>query len=342
MQAPSIPAGLAYAPRTQPMTDNPSAEEQTLTVPADLAGQRLDRALAVLMPEYSRSRLQQWIEQGRVTVEGQLCKPREPVVAGQQIRVSLEPQQIVETKAQKLPLVVIYEDEALLVINKPPGLVVHPGAGNPDGTLLNALLHHAPELAQVPRAGIVHRIDKDTSGLLVVARTLTSHTALVNALASRDITREYEAVVWGVLTAGGKVDQPIGRDERDRKRMRVKSAAREAVTHYRVIERYRAHTHIQLLLETGRTHQIRVHMQYIRHPLVGDPVYGRRLGMPAGATAELRETLQNFRRQALHARRLVLPHPVSGEPMEWLAPAPPDMQALIAALRNDNEQTKHD
>lgn len=324
------------------MTETPATEEHRLTVPAELAGQRFDRVLATLMPEYSRSRLQQWIEQGRITLAGQLCKPREAVEAGQLICVCLEPQQIVETKAQKLPLDVIYEDAALLVINKPPGLVVHPGAGNPDGTLLNALLHHAPELAQVPRAGIVHRIDKETSGLLVVARTLITHTALVNALASRDITREYEAVVWGVLTAGGKVDQPIGRDERDRKRMRVKSEAREAVTHYRVIERYRAHTHTQLLLETGRTHQIRVHMQHIRHPLVGDPVYGRRLGMPAGATAELREALQGFRRQALHARRLVLPHPLTGQSMEWQAPAPADLRGLIAALRADVKESKHD
>jgi 23S rRNA pseudouridine1911/1915/1917 synthase len=330
---------MRHAP---PMTDNPPIEAHSLAVPADLSGQRLDRALVALMPGYSRSRLQQWIEQGRVTLDGRVCKPREAVTTGQQIRVSLEPQRIIESGPQALPLDVVYEDAALLVINKPPGLVVHPGAGNPDGTLLNALLHYAPELAQVQRAGIVHRIDKDTSGLLVVARTLVTHTALVSALASRNIAREYEAVVWGVLTAGGKVDQPIGRDERDRKRMRVKAEARAAVTHYRVIERYRAHTHTLLLLETGRTHQIRVHMQHIRHPLVGDPVYGRRLGMPAGASAGLREALQGFRRQALHARRLALPHPVSAEPMEWRASMPPDMSELIAAMRADAEQARHE
>ncbi|MGH8459350.1 MAG: 23S rRNA pseudouridine(1911/1915/1917) synthase RluD [Nevskiales bacterium] len=320
----------------------PSEDAHNLTVPPELAGQRLDRALVELLPDYSRSRLQQWIEQGRVTLEDRPSRPRERVAAGQCIRVVIEPQRLVDTQAQNLPLAVLHEDAALLVINKPAGLVVHPGAGNPDGTLLNALLHHAPELAQVPRAGIVHRIDKDTSGLLVVARTLSAHAALVQALAARSITREYEAVVCGVLTAGGTVDQPIGRDERDRTRMRVKSAARTAVTHYRVIERFRAHTHVLLKLETGRTHQIRVHMQHIRHPLVGDPVYGRRLGMPAGASTALRASLQDFRRQALHARRLALTHPVSGVAMEWLAPTPADLQQLLAVLRADVAQLRHD
>lgn len=324
------------------MTANSSTDIQCLTVPPELAGQRLDRALVELLPDYSRSRLQQWIEQGRVTVEDQPSRSRERVEAGQQIRVMLEPQRLIETQGQDLPLDLVYEDAALLVINKPAGLVVHPGAGNADGTLLNALLHYAPELAQVPRAGIVHRIDKDTSGLLVVARTLTSHATLVDALATRAVTREYEAVICGVLTAGGTVDQPIGRDERDRKRMRVKSAARTAVTHYRVIERYRAHTHVLLKLETGRTHQIRVHMQHIRHPLVGDPVYGGRQGMPAGASLELRESLQGFRRQALHARRLSLAHPVSSAVMQWEAAVPADMQRLLTALRADAAAVRRD
>ncbi|MGH8452947.1 MAG: 23S rRNA pseudouridine(1911/1915/1917) synthase RluD [Nevskiales bacterium] len=320
----------------------PSEDAHNLTVPPELAGQRLDRALVELLPDYSRSRLQQWIEQGRVTLEDRPSRPRERVAAGQCIRVVIEPQRLVDTQAQNLPLAVLHEDAALLVINKPAGLVVHPGAGNPDGTLLNALLHHAPELAQVPRAGIVHRIDKDTSGLLVVARTLSAHAALVEALAARAITREYEAVICGVLTAGGTVHQPIGRDERDRTRMRVKSAARVAVTHYRVIERFRAHTHVLLKLETGRTHQIRVHMQHIRHPLVGDPVYGGRLGIPAGASTSLRAVLQGFRRQALHARRLALTHPLSGAAMEWLAPTPADMQQLLTVLRDDVAQLRHD
>lgn len=320
------------------MAPGPTSQIRDLTVPPELAGQRLDRVLAELLPDYSRSRLQHWIEDGRVTLEERLSRPREKVAAGQRIQVRVEAQPAVTLTAQDMPLDIVYEDDALLVIDKPPGLVVHPGAGNPDGTLLNALLHHAPELVQVPRAGIVHRIDKDTSGLLVVARTLAAHAALVRALAARAITREYEAVVCGVLTAGGTVDQPIGRDERDRTRMRVKTAARAAVTHYRVLERFRAHTHLRLTLETGRTHQIRVHMQYLRHPLVGDPVYGRRLGMPAGAGESLRAVLAGFRRQALHARRLGLVHPLSGTPMEWQAPLPADMTQLLAALRADAAQ----
>ena len=323
------------------MVHSPSPEIRCLNVPPELAGLRLDRALGELLPDYSRSRLQQWIEQGRVTLENRPSRPRERVVAGQMIRVELEPQRVIETVPQDLPLDVVYEDDALLVVDKPPGFVVHPGAGNPDGTLLNALLYHAPELAQVPRAGIVHRIDKDTSGLLVVARTLASHTALVRAMQSRAIEREYEAIVCGVLTAGGTVDEPIGRDERDRTRMRVKSAARAAVTHYRVIERFRAHTHVLIRLETGRTHQIRVHMQFIRHPLVGDPVYGRRPGMPAGASDVLRSAMRDFRRQALHARRLALTHPVSGATMEWRSPAPADMQNLLAAMRKDSGEMGH-
>jgi 23S rRNA pseudouridine1911/1915/1917 synthase len=323
------------------MITNTSGDVCSLTVPPELAGQRLDRALVDLLPDYSRSRLQQWIEQGRVTLEDRPCRSRERVQAGQRIHVRLELQAAVEDRPQALPLDIVYEDAALLVINKPAGLVVHPGAGNPEGTLLNALLHHAPDLAQIPRAGIVHRLDKDTSGLLVVARTLAAHAALVKAMQARAIEREYEAVVCGVLTAGGTVDQPIGRDERDRTRMRVKRAARAAVTHYRVFERFRAHTHVQLMLETGRTHQIRVHMQYIRHPLVGDPVYGRRLGMPAGASPALREALQQFRRQALHARRLALVHPLTGTAMEWRAPAPMDLQQLLAALRADVRSRNH-
>lgn len=317
------------------MTNSAPADLRCLIVTPELNGQRLDRALVELLPGFSRSRLQHWIEKGRVTLAGQPCRSREAVSTGQEIRVTMLAESLIEpSAAQALPLDVVYEDASLLVINKPAGLVTHPGAGNPAGTLMNALLHHAPELAQVPRAGIVHRLDKDTSGLLVVARTLQAQAALVAALAERHIEREYEAVVYGVLTAGGKVDQPIGRDERDRTRMRVRAGARSAVTHYRVIERFRAHTHLQVKLESGRTHQIRVHMQHLRHPLVGDPVYGR-LTMPAGAQPELRDTLQTFRRQALHARRLALRHPGSDEAMQWQAEPPADLQGLLAALRAD-------
>jgi 23S rRNA pseudouridine1911/1915/1917 synthase len=232
----------------------------------------------------------------------------------------------------------VFEDDDLLVINKPPGLVVHPAAGNPDGTLLNALLHHAPDLAALPRAGIVHRLDKDTSGLMMVARNLAAHTRLVADLQARDIRREYLAVVNTVLTAGGEVDAPIGRHPVDRKRMAVVSGGKPAVTHYRVVERYRAHTLVRLRLETGRTHQIRVHMAHIHCPVTGDPVYGGRLRQPRGAGELLRTVLQGFRRQALHAERLAFRHPGSGEPVSWEAPVPPDMQELIEALREDAGQ----
>jgi 23S rRNA pseudouridine1911/1915/1917 synthase len=230
----------------------------------------------------------------------------------------------------------------MLVINKPPGLVVHPAAGNPDGTLQNALLHHEPGLAALPRAGIVHRLDKDTSGLMMVARSLTTHKRLVAALQAREIRREYLAVVQGVLTAGGEVEAPIGRHPVDRKRMAVVAGGKAARTHYRVVERFRAHTLVRLQLDTGRTHQIRVHMAHIRHPVVGDPVYAGRLRQPRGAGETLRSVLQHFRRQALHAERLACRHPGSGEPVSWEAPVPPDMQALIEALRADAREAAAD
>ncbi len=308
-------------------------------MPASAAGQRLDKALAELLPQYSRARLQHWIEAGAIRVDGAQPRPRDKLRGGESITLALEAETRVEAAPQAIPLQVVHEDAALLVINKPPGLVVHPGAGNPAGTLLNALLHHAPELARLPRAGIVHRLDKDTSGLMVVARTLAAHTALVEALQARNVEREYEAVVNGVMTAGGRIDAAIGRHPQDRKRMAVRgsegSGARSAVTHYRVLERFRAHTHVRVQLETGRTHQIRVHLQHIRFPIVGDPVYGRRLALPRQATPELSAALRGLARQALHARRLALTHPATGAACDWEAPAPVDMQALLAALRAD-------
>ena len=245
-------------------------------------------------------------------------------------------------EAQAIPLCVVYEDADVLVINKPPGLVVHPAAGNPDRTLQNALLHHDPELAALPRAGIVHRLDKDTSGLMMVARNLAAHNRLVTALQAREIRREYLAVVNTVLTAGGEVEAPIGRHPVDRKRMAVVAGGKPARTHYRVVERYRAHTLVRLRLETGRTHQIRVHMAHIHCPVVGDPVYGGRLRQPRGAGEALRNMLQGFRRQALHAQRLAFQHPGSGVPVSWEAPVPVDMQELIDALHADAEQAAAD
>ena len=312
-----------------------SSEKLTVTVPAELAGLRLDQALARLFPDYSRSRLKDWLLDGAITVDGGPRRPRDAVSGGE--RIVLEPRIEAEVRAEPEPieLEIVYEDDDLLVVNKPAGLVVHPGAGNPRGTLMNGLLHHAPRLAEVPRAGIIHRIDKDTSGLLLVAKTLTAHTALVRALAERTISRIYLAVCNGVLTGGGTIDQPIARHPVDRKRMSVRQDGKPAVTHYTVRERFRAFTYIEARLETGRTHQIRVHFAWRRHALVGDPVYGGRLALPPGASESLIETLRRFRRQALHAARLVFEHPVSGAPVEIEIPPPADFEALLAALRED-------
>lgn len=307
-------------------------------IPADCAGQRLDQALARLLPEFSRSRIKAWIESGRITLNNAVPRPRDTVHGGEPWVLQAELDQEVEPAPQPIPLDVVFEDEHVLVVNKPAGLVVHPGAGNPDATLQNALLHHAAALVNVPRAGIVHRLDKDTSGLLVIAKTLSAHTALVAALAERKVKREYEAIAAGVMTAGGTIDAPIGRHAVDRKRMAVRErGGREAVTHYRVIERFRAHTHVAVQLETGRTHQIRVHLAHIRHPIVGDPVYGRRLALPKQPSAELSDALRGFRRQALHARRLGFDHPVTGQALQFEAPLPADMARLLKALRRDAE-----
>lgn len=301
-----------------------------------MAGMRLDQALAELFSSYSRARLQQWVRNGLVTVDDRQLRAKDKVLGGERVDVMATLEDEVSSQPQRIPLEILYEDETLLVINKPAGLVVHPAAGNPDGTMLNALLHHAPELVSVPRAGIVHRLDKETSGLLVVARTLKAQTHLVQQLQERAFEREYEAVAVGVMLSGGSVDAPIGRHPVDRKRMAVSQRGRPAVTHYRVAERFRAHTHVRVHLETGRTHQIRVHMAHIRYPLFGDPVYGGRLRIPPQSSEQFTEALRNFRRQALHAVRLGLTHPESGEVMQWQAPLPADMEYLLHVLRADN------
>lgn len=307
-------------------------------IPADHAGRRLDRALAELFPDYSRSRLQAWLADGALTVDEATPPAKTKVAGGERVRLFLpsEPDDA-RVVAEPIALNIIYEDAALIVLDKPAGLVMHPGAGNPDGTLQNALVHHDPAMAALPRAGIVHRLDKDTSGILVVARTFAAHAKLVADLAERTVKREYEAVAVGVMTAGGHVDAPIDRHPVDRKRMAVRDSGREAVTHYRVITRYRAHTHVRCRLETGRTHQIRVHLAHIRFPLLGDGTYGRRLAVPRDSSAAFTDTLRGFRRQALHARRLGLTHPVTGEFMSWDAPRPNDFEQLLAALADDVE-----
>jgi len=308
------------------------------TIPSEAAGRRLDQALAALFPDYSRTRLKSWIDGGQVLVDGAVPRGRDKVVGGERVQVDAELEDEVPVVAQPIDLDIVYEDGAVIVVHKPAGLVVHPGAGNPDRTLQNALLAHDPRLSVLPRAGIVHRLDKDTSGLLVVARTLEAHTELVRLLEARDVHREYETVCCGVMTGGGTVDAPIGRHPVDRLKMAIRQDGRESVTHYRVIERFRAHTHVRVMLETGRTHQIRVHLAHIGYPIVGDPTYGRRLAIPKGATSRLQEALRGFRRQALHAARLGFPHPVTGEPLEFEAPLPADMQDLLAALREDASQ----
>lgn len=298
-------------------------------------GQRLDQVAAQLFPEHSRSRLQNWIKSGELTVDGRQLRPRDTVFGGQALQLDAEREAQGDWQAEAIALNIVYEDDALLVINKPAGLVVHPAAGHQDGTLLNALLHHVPSLKTVPRAGIVHRLDKDTTGLMVVAKTLEAQTVLVNQLQARTVSREYECVVVGVMTAGGKVDAPIARHGVNRQKMAVVAGGKEAISHYRVIQRYRAHTHVKVKLETGRTHQIRVHMAHIHYPLVGDPVYGGRLRIPPAASPELVRMLREFPRQALHARRLELEHPEDGRLMHWQVPRPDDMQALLTLLEED-------
>lgn len=301
-------------------------------IPAELAGLRLDQALAEIFPDFSRSRLQSWLKAGHIHIEGLSLQAKDRVQGGE--RVSLETLLEASTSCtpQHIPLDIVYEDEHLLIVNKPAGLVVHPAAGHADGTLQNALLAYAPELAAIPRAGIVHRLDKDTSGLLMVARTLAAHHYLVDKLQERDIHREYYALVYGRMTAGGTIDEPIGRHGHDRLRFAVRDSGKRAVTHYRVIERLAQHTLARVQLETGRTHQIRVHLSHIRYPIVGDPLYGR-LRLPAHCSPELADALQHFKRQALHAARLMLEHPITGEGCEWHVDMPDDMKNLLELLR---------
>ncbi len=302
-------------------------------VEPEQAGQRLDQVLAQLFPDYSRSRLQQWVKEERVKVDGQGRRPRDKLQGGEQIELEARLEEQVECNPQAIPLDLLFEDEQLLVINKPAGLVVHPAVGNRDGTLQNALLNHDPNLIQLPRAGIVHRLDKETSGLLVVARTPMAHKTLVEQLQAREVKREYRAIVRGELVAGGTVDAPIGRHPVQRVKQAVVPGGKAAVTHYRILERFAHHSYLRVNLETGRTHQIRVHMAHIRHALVGDPLYGGRLQIPAGASPEMQNALRRFRRQALHARRLGLTHPASGEWQEWEAAVPQDMAGLLEVLR---------
>ncbi len=307
----------------------------TAIVPDELAGMRLDQCLAELFPDYSRSKLQTWVKSGRVVVDGRTLKAKDKLLGGEEIRLDAEAEVVLESEAEAIPLDIVYEDEALLIINKPAGLVVHPAAGNWHGTLVNALLNHDPSLNTLPRAGIVHRLDKDTSGLLMVAKTLQAHHNLTEQLQERSINREYLALVKGWMTAGGTIDEPIGRHPVDRKRNAVREDGKPALTHYRLERRFKRHTLVRVKLETGRTHQIRVHMAHINYPLVGDQVYGGRFQMPAGCSEKLAQALRGFKRQALHAAKLGLTHPVTGEYLEWEQPIPEDMLQLLTVLAED-------
>lgn len=308
---------------------------KTAQVPLDYCGRRLDQVASELFSEFSRSRLQQWIKDGLLTVDSTQWLPKRKVLGGEQLDICATIVSEGEWVAEDIPLEIVFEDEHLLVINKSANFVVHPAAGNYSGTVLNALLHHCPSLSLIPRAGIVHRLDKDTTGLMVVAKTLEAHTDLVSQLQSRTVKRVYQAVVNGVLTSGGLVDQPVGRHPRQRIKMAVVSDGKEARTHYSVLERFNAHSHLQLKLETGRTHQIRVHMAHLGYPLVGDSLYAGRFKIHKGASAELIDYLRNFGRQALHAAELALVHPATGEHISWSAPLPEDFQMLLGQLGNE-------
>jgi 23S rRNA pseudouridine1911/1915/1917 synthase len=310
-------------------------EPLSAIVPIEWAGYRLDRAAALLFDQFSRSLLQKWIKSQQLLCDGQALKGKELLKGGECL--SLSPTALEETtaKAEAIDLNILYEDDSILVINKPAGLIVHPGAGNPDHTLVNALLHHCPSLSTLPRAGLVHRLDKDTSGLLVIAKTLVTHTHLIRQMQKRLVKREYLALCQGMITAGSTIDAPIGRHPQARTRMAVTDGGREAITHYRVLERFRAHTLLRVQLETGRTHQIRVHLAHIHHPIVSDATYGGRPKFPRQADIALVEALQNFHRQALHATHLALTHPVSDETLSWTVPCPEDMQDLIRLLQDD-------
>jgi 23S rRNA pseudouridine1911/1915/1917 synthase len=306
-------------------------------VPFELAGRRLDQILVAMFSGYSRNKLQLWIKAGRVSVNGENIKAKDRLEGGETIILDAEEEKVTEYLPEDIPLDIIYEDDHVLIVNKPAGLVVHPGAGNWTGTLQNGLLFYLPNATSIPRSGIVHRLDKDTSGLLMVAKTLVAHHSLVKQLQARTIHREYLAITIGRMTGGGRVDEPLGRHPTDRKRHTVREDGKTAITHYRVLERFKRNTLIQVKLETGRTHQIRVHMAHLRMPLVGDPTYSGRFQMPKDCGVELEAILRNFKRQALHAEKLGLEHPQTGEYLEWQLAVPTDMQQLLAALAHNDE-----
>ena len=304
-----------------------------IIIPIRMKGERLDASLAEMLPDYSRSKITSWIKSGDALINHQTFKPKDKVSGNEVVFLTLSHKQSNDWVAEKIPLNVIYEDDDIIVINKQFGLVTHPGAGNWTGTLANALLDYDPALSSLDRAGIVHRLDKNTSGLMVIARNKKSQKYLVEQLQSHSVDREYSAIVYGHMIAGGIVDEPIGRDSKDRIKQAVSLSGKKAITHYRAIDRFKSHTHVKAILETGRTHQIRVHLSHIGHSLIGDPTYGGRVRFPKKANEELKEALLNFKRQALHSKKLTLTHPISGELMVWKAPLPDDMLKLLDVLK---------
>jgi 23S rRNA pseudouridine1911/1915/1917 synthase len=304
-----------------------------IIIPERMIGNRLDASLSEMLPDYSRSKITTWIKSGDALINQKTFKPKDKVSGSEIVCLTLNQKQSNDWVAEKIPLNVVYEDEDIIVINKQFGLVTHPGAGNWSGTLANALLYYDPALSILDRAGIVHRLDKNTSGLMVVARNEKSQKYLVEQLQNHSVDREYSAIVYGHMIAGGTVDEPIGRDPKDRVKQAVLMSGKEATTHYRAIDRFKSHTHVKAILETGRTHQIRVHLSHVGHSLIGDPTYGGRVRFPKKASEELKDALVNFTRQALHSRKLTLTHPISGEIMSWKAPLPDDMLRLLEVLK---------
>ena len=313
--------------------------QQSIKVPNELGNKRFDQIAAQLFPDFSRARLQAWIRDGVLTVDGETRKPKDKLVGDELLEINVVTQAEGEWLPEVMDLDVVYEDDHIMIINKPMNMVVHPAAGNLTGTLLNGLLHHCPGLQDIPRAGIVHRLDKDTTGLMVVAKTLKAQNHIVNQLQTREMGREYEAIVQGTMTGGGSVKEPMARHPKDRTKMAVHPTGKDAITHYRILDKFPCHTHVRVKLETGRTHQIRVHMAHIKHPLAGDQTYGGRVRLPKGVSTVLRDVLRDFPRQALHAKRLELHHPETEELMSWEVPLPEDFIELLAALKYDLEQS---
>lgn len=305
-----------------------------IVIPNRLIGQRIDSAMATMLPDYSRSKITSWVRSGKALLNDKTFKPKEKILGGEIVVLSIEKEKVIAWLPEDIAIEVVYEDDDIIVINKPVGLVTHPGAGNWTGTLANALLYYDPSLANLDRAGIVHRLDKNTSGLMVVARSELAQKNLVEQLQTHQVSREYSAIVYGHMISGGTVDMPIGRDPKDRIRQAVveEGDGKDAITHYRVIDRFAHHTHVKCILETGRTHQIRVHMAYVEHPLIADPMYGGKIRFPKKADDELKEALKSFKRQALHAKKLSLSHPLTGEQMSFKAPLPQDLQDLLTML----------